>query len=70
MTPPTATIAPPREPVMLTISTRPPAHATATPPLPLTATPIRADEFQIIADLDVAADGAKCSCSAGDDQPY
>ncbi|MFE6829232.1 hypothetical protein ACFVFJ_44250 [Streptomyces sp. NPDC057717] len=70
MTPPTATIAPPREPVLLTIGTRPPARATATLPLPLTATPIRTDEFQIIADLDVAAEGARCSCSAGDDQPY
>ncbi|MDR3080452.1 MAG: hypothetical protein LBV60_05910 [Streptomyces sp.] len=68
MTPPTA-IAPPREPVMLTLSPRPPATP-ATMPLALTATPIGPDEIQIIADLDAAAEGAKCSCSAGDDQPY
>lgn len=38
--------------------------------MPLTAAPIKDDEIQIIADLDEAAEGAECSCSAGDDQPY
>ncbi|EGJ75728.1 hypothetical protein STTU_2939 [Streptomyces sp. Tu6071] len=38
--------------------------------MPLPAAAIRDDEVQIIADLDEAAEGAECSCSAGDDQPY
>ncbi|MFF2503483.1 hypothetical protein ACFVTY_08920 [Streptomyces sp. NPDC058067] len=70
MTPPTATIAPPREPVMLTIGARPPAGPAAPLPVPLTVAPINVDEFQLITDLDEAAEGAECSCSAGDDQPY
>ncbi|MET8584016.1 hypothetical protein ABZX39_24530 [Streptomyces collinus] len=70
MTPPTATLTPPREPVMLTIGRRPMVSMTSVPPVPLTALSIKDDEFQIIADLDEAAEGAECSCSAGDDQPY
>jgi len=36
-------------------------------PVPLPATSIKGDEFQIIANLDEAAEGAECSCSASDD---
>ncbi|MET9218759.1 hypothetical protein ABZX65_08285 [Streptomyces sp. NPDC003300] len=70
MTPPTAALAPPREPVMVAIGLRPPAEPRGILPVPLTVAPIGDDEFQIIADLDEAAEGAECSCSAGDDQPY
>jgi hypothetical protein len=70
MTPPTAALAPPREPVMVTIGLRPPAEHAGVLPVPLTVAPIEDDEFQIIADLDEAAEAAECSCSAGDDQPY
>ena len=70
MTPPTATLTPPREPVLLTIGRRPANGPTGVLPVPLPTTSIRDDEFQIIADLDEAAEGAECSCSAGDDQPY
>jgi hypothetical protein len=70
MTPPTAAVAPPREPVMLTIGPRPADGPTGFLPVPLTATPIKDDEIQVIADLDETAEGAECSCSAGDDQPY
>lgn len=67
MTPPTATLTPPREPVLLTIGQRP---ADGALPVPLPADAIQDNEIQIIADLDEAAEGAECSCSAGDDQPY
>ncbi|MFD1657261.1 hypothetical protein ACFSL4_03180 [Streptomyces caeni] len=70
MTPPTATLTPPREPVMLTIGRRPMETPTSALPVQLTALSIKDDEFQIIANLDEAAEGAECSCSAGDDQPY
>ncbi|WP_327290395.1 hypothetical protein [Streptomyces sp. NBC_01198] len=70
MTPPTAALAPPRQPVPVTIGLRPPTEPTGILRVPLTVTPIGDDEFQIIADLDEAAEGAECSCSAGDDQPY
>lgn len=70
MTPSAATLNPPREPVLLTIGQRPAAGLTGVLPVPLTAAPIKDDEIQIIADLDEAAEGAECSCSAGDDQPY
>jgi hypothetical protein len=70
MTPPTAALAPPREPVMVTIGLLPPTERTGIPPVPLTVAPIGDDEFHIIADLDEAAEAAECSCSAGDDQPY
>ncbi|MEE1747902.1 MULTISPECIES: hypothetical protein [unclassified Streptomyces] len=70
MTPSTATLTPPREPVLLTIGQRPVAGLTSVLPVPLTVAPIKDDEIQIIADLDEAAEGAECSCSAGDDQPY
>ncbi|MFD5873858.1 hypothetical protein [Streptomyces sp. NPDC060322] len=70
MTPSTATLAPSREPVLLTIGQRPAVGPTGVLPVPLTAAPIKDDEIQIIADLDEAAEGAECSCSAGDDQPY
>ncbi|WEH41120.1 hypothetical protein [Streptomyces sp. AM 2-1-1] len=70
MTPSTATLTPPREPVLLTLGQRPAAGRVGVLPVPLTVTPIKDDEIQIIADLDEAAEGAECSCSAGDDQPY
>jgi hypothetical protein len=70
MIPPTAALAPPRQPVPVTIGLRPPAEPTGILPVPLTVAPIGDEEFQIIADLDEAAEGAECSCSAGDDQPY
>ncbi|WNI16256.1 hypothetical protein [Actinacidiphila sp. ITFR-21] len=70
MTPPAAALAPQRQPVSVTIGLRPPAERTGILPVPLTIAPIRDDEFQIIADLDEAAEAAECSCSAGDDQPY
>ena len=70
MTPPTAALAPPREPVVITIGLRPPTEPPGVLPVPLNAAPIGDDEFQIIADLDEAAEAAECSCSAGDDQPY
>ncbi|MEU0069769.1 hypothetical protein ABZ027_09555 [Streptomyces sp. NPDC006332] len=70
MTPSTAILTPPREPVMLTIGRRPMETPTGALPVPLIAVSIEDDEFQIIADLDEAAEGAECSCSAGDDQPY
>jgi hypothetical protein len=70
MTPPTAALAPPREPVPLTIGRRPADGPTSALPVPLTTALLKDDEFQIIADLDEAAEGAECSCSAGDDQPY
>jgi hypothetical protein len=70
MTPPTAALAPPRQPVLLTIGWRPPTTPTGVLPVPLAVAPIGDDEFQIIADLDEAAEGAECSCSAGEDQPY
>jgi hypothetical protein len=55
---------------MITIGLRPPAEPTGILPVPLTVAPIGDDGFQIIADLDEAAEAAECSCSAGDDQPY
>ncbi|MEU0282630.1 hypothetical protein [Streptomyces sp. NPDC006195] len=70
MTPPTAILTPPHEPVMLTISRSPADNPASALPVPLNTTSIKDDEFQIIADLDEAAEGAECSCSAGDDQPY
>lgn len=70
MTPPTTSVIPPREPVLLSIGRRPTDGATGTMPVPLSAAAIRDDEVQIIANLDEAAEGAECSCSAGDDQPY
>ena len=70
MTPPTAALVPPREPVMIAIGLRPPTKPTGLLPVPLTVSPIGDDEFQIIADLDEVAEAAECSCSAGDDQPY
>ncbi|MFF5086009.1 hypothetical protein [Streptomyces niveus] len=70
MTPPTATLAPPRQPVMLTIGVRPPNGTTGTLPVPLNVSPIEDDEIQIINNLDEAAEAAECSCAAGDDQPY
>lgn len=70
MTPPTAALTQPRQPVPVTIGSRPPTERTGTLPVPLTVPPIGDEEFQIIADLDEAAEGAECSCSAGDDQPY
>ncbi|MFF5760194.1 MULTISPECIES: hypothetical protein [Streptomyces] len=70
MTPPTATLTPPSEPVLLTIGRRPADGPTGVLPVPLTTALIKDDEFQIVADLDEAAEGAECSCSAGDDQPY
>jgi hypothetical protein len=71
MTPPTATLTPPREPVMVTIGPRPTIVQPAGPlPVPLPAIPLRNDEVQILTDLDEAAEAAECSCSAGDDQPY
>jgi hypothetical protein len=56
--------------VPVTIGLRPPAEPTGILPVPLTVAAIGDDEFQIVADLDEAAEGAECSCSAGDDQPY
>lgn len=70
MTPPTAILTPPSEPVLLAIGRRPADGPTGVLPVPLTTASIKDDEFQIIADLDEAAEGAECSCSAGDDQPY
>ncbi len=71
MTPPTATLAPSSEPVMVTIGRRPPAEATGALPVPIKHSSIGDGEFRIIADLDVGvAESAGCSCSAGDDQPY
>ncbi|MGW6903719.1 hypothetical protein [Streptomyces sp. NPDC054940] len=70
MTPPTATLISPSEPVLLTIGRRPTDGPTGVLPVPLTTALIKDDEFQIVADLDEAAEGAECSCSAGDDQPY
>ncbi|MFJ7523830.1 hypothetical protein ACIQ1S_02770 [Streptomyces griseus] len=69
MTPPT-TLTSPGEPVLLSIGRRPSDGASGSLPVQLLATAIRDDEIQIIADLDEAAEGAECSCSAGDDQPY
>ncbi|WP_181785497.1 hypothetical protein [Streptomyces phytophilus] len=43
-----------REPVPVTITTRPLAQ----------------DEVEIIDDLDEIVESVMCSCSAGDDQPY
>jgi len=70
MTPPTATLTSPSEPVLFTIGRRPTDGPTGVLPVPLTTALIKDDEFQIVADLDEAAEGAECSCSAGDDQPY
>ncbi|WP_030910132.1 hypothetical protein [Streptomyces sp. NRRL F-5126] len=70
MTPPTTTLAPPCQPVAVTIGRRPAAGSTGVLPVPLTGAAIKDDEVQFIADLDEAAEGAECSCSAGDDQPY
>jgi hypothetical protein len=70
MTPATATLSPPREPVPVTIGRRPADRPVGALPVPLPATPIADDEIQIIADLDEAAEGAECSCSSGDDNPY
>ncbi|MFD7438841.1 hypothetical protein [Streptomyces sp. NPDC059861] len=55
----------------LTIGLRPPAEATGTLPVPLTPPPVAEGTFQVIDDLDGdVAEAARCSCSAGDDQPY
>jgi hypothetical protein len=70
MTPPTTTLTPPREPVLLTIGRRPANGPTGTLPVPLPSASIKDDAIQIITDMDEAAEGAECSCSAGDDQPY
>lgn len=37
---------------------------------PPAASPAETHEIQIIDDLDVLSDDGRCSCSAGDDQPY
>lgn len=70
MTPTSAALASPREPVMVTIGQRQPTGPTGLLPVPLSVAPIGDEEFEIIADLDEAAEAAECSCSAGDDQPY
>jgi hypothetical protein len=70
MTPPTATLAPPRQPVPVTIGRRPAEGPVGALPVPLPAALLKDDEVLIIADLDEAAEGAECSCSAGEDQPY
>jgi hypothetical protein len=56
--------------VAVTIGRRPADGPVGALPVPLPAASIGDTEFQIIADLDTAAEGAECSCSAGDDQPY
>ncbi|WP_406379758.1 DUF6087 family protein [Streptomyces sp. NBC_01618] len=52
------------------LARRPANGPTGVPPVPLTFAPVGDDEIWINADLDEAAEGAECSCSAGDDQPY
>lgn len=32
--------------------------------------PVEPDEIEFIADLDVLSESDKCSCSAGDDNPF
>ncbi|OQR59950.1 hypothetical protein B6E66_32495 [Streptomyces maremycinicus] len=70
MTPPTTLLAQPRTPVMVTIGRRPSDEPGTVLPVPLRSIPLADDEVQIITDLDEVAQGAECSCSAGDDQPY
>jgi hypothetical protein len=36
----------------------------------LTAAPAPADEIEFVDDLDVLSESDKCSCSAGDDNPF
>jgi hypothetical protein len=61
---------PPSEPVFLTIGRRPADGPVGVLPVPLPTAAVKDDEIRIIADLDEAAEGAECSCSAGEDQPY
>ncbi|MEV6681353.1 hypothetical protein AB0N09_31455 [Streptomyces erythrochromogenes] len=39
-------------------------------PVAITPRPLAASELRIVTDLDALFEGAECSCSAGDDQPY
>ncbi|WP_153455989.1 hypothetical protein [Streptomyces smaragdinus] len=70
MTPPTTALRP--EPVLLTIGRRPPTDTATSSglPVPIDISPIGEDEMVFIRDLDGESDGAGCSCSASDDQPY
>jgi hypothetical protein len=39
-------------------------------PVELRPRPLGEEEIQIVADLDEVIETTKCSCNAGDDQPY
>ena len=39
-------------------------------PIELTPPKARTDELEIVEDLDVLVESSKCSCNAGDDNPY
>ncbi|MFJ7967137.1 hypothetical protein [Streptomyces sp. NPDC096324] len=53
------TLTPSSEPVILIIGRRPADHPASALAVPLTAASIQDDEFQIIADLEEAAEGAR-----------
>ena len=69
MAPPAA--APTRlEPVLLTISRRPPTDAVHGLPIPLDVEDIADDTFIVIGDIDKESEAAMCNCAASDDNPY
>jgi hypothetical protein len=39
-------------------------------PVEIAPRPVEADEIIFVDDLDALVESSKCSCNAGDDQPY
>lgn len=39
-------------------------------PVAISPRPLADDEFRIVPDVDELSEGNRCSCQAGDDQPY
>jgi hypothetical protein len=39
-------------------------------PVEIAPRPVETDEFVFVEDLDELVESSKCSCNAGDDQPY
>lgn len=55
------------------VSDATPTAPTATPrpvSVAITARPLADDEVRLVPDLDELTEGNRCSCQAGDDQPY
>ncbi len=39
-------------------------------PVEITSSPLRTEEIELVDDLDELVESSKCSCNAGDDNPY